>query len=84
MTARPLAACTHAPSAPAAKSAADTATTPSTAAAAATATDALPNPAAITARSPTRSASIPHGRTVASTPRLTVARTTPTPSRLRS
>src|SRR5438034_4037119 len=83
MTARPLAAWTHAPSPPAAKRAIESATTPFAKAAARTAPEAEPSPAAITARSPTRSARIPHGSTVASTPRLTLARTTPTPSRLR-
>src|SRR3954452_4543610 len=81
--ARPLAAWTHAPRPPAAKRAIESATTPFARAAATTATEADPRPAAITARSPTRSASMPHGSTVASTPRLTLARTTPTPSRLR-
>src|SRR5580765_5625738 len=78
MTARPLAALTPAPTPPATASAAMSSGYDDAYAAQKSAAAAPVWPTAITARSPIRSATMPHRRSVATEPKLTAASTTPT------
>src|SRR5436190_1196195 len=84
ITARPLADCVPPPSAPATARAATSPPNDDVKPAATSATAHPASPDVSTARSPIRSATMPHGSSVSSSPKLSAASTTPTCVSVRS